>query len=307
MTSAAPAAGDDAPAATPEVVVHPDAAALAVDVASRLLTRLAALQSDAERVSLVLTGGRTGIAVLEQVRGSHRRDTVDWTRIDVFWSDERFVPVRDDERNERQAREALLDHVPTPPHSVHAIAASDGRFGDDLDLAAHDYDLVLRSRSRRNGQLFDVCLLGVGEEGHVASLFPDSPAVRAADRYAVAVRNSPKPPACRVSLTLCAIRRADEVWLMTGGTGKADAVAAALAPGTDERALPAAGARGLRRTVWFLDRRQPPGCRRASAASSSLRPLDRCPRRDRLGRAPARSAECCSGCEKCSTTSLGLS
>ena len=101
--------------------------------------------------------------------------------------------------------------------------------------------------------VFDVCLLGVGEEGHTASVFPDSPAVHEKQRTVVAVRDCPKPPPTRVSLTLPAIRRSTQVWLMTTGEAKADAIAAALG-GATEVDIPAAGARGQQRTLWLLDR-----------------------------------------------------
>jgi 6-phosphogluconolactonase len=99
---------------------------------------------------------------------------------------------------------------------------------------------------------FDVFLLGVGEEGHTASIFPDSPAVHEIERSVVAVHDCPKPPPVRVTLTLPAIRRAAEIWLITSGKGKAEAVAAALG-GAGEVALPAAGARGRYHTRWLLD------------------------------------------------------
>ncbi|GAA3874704.1 6-phosphogluconolactonase [Saccharothrix violaceirubra] len=229
----------------PEVLVHRDGDLLAAAVAARLITALV----DAQRVrgvaSLVLTGGRTGTAVLERLRGASARDAVDWSRVDVYWGDERFLPAGHPDRNETQARAAFLDHVPVS--RVHAVEPSDGRFGDDPDAAAAAYAAVLDPMPE-----FDVFLLGVGEEGHTASLFPSSPAVLERERTAVAVRDCPKPPPTRVSLTLPAIRRAREVWLMTTGEAKAEAVAAALA-GASEVDIPAAGATGTGRTLWLLD------------------------------------------------------
>src|SRR6185312_7649309 len=142
--------------------------------------------------------------------------------VDVFWGDERFVPADSDERNEKGARAALLDQVPLDPARVHAMAPSDGQFGADVDAAADAYGRVI---SRRNG--FDVLMLGMGPEGHIASIFPDSPAVYD-DRPVVAVRNCPKPPPTRISLTLPTIRTAHEVWVVTAGEDKAAAVAMAF-------------------------------------------------------------------------------
>ncbi|MBW4720937.1 6-phosphogluconolactonase [Saccharothrix obliqua] len=236
----------------PEVVVHRDGDLLAAAAAARLITRLVDAQAARGTAALVLTGGRTGTAVLEQVRVSPARDAVDWSRVDLYWGDERFLPSGHADRNETQARTALLDHVPVDPARVHAVAASDGRFGDDPDAAADAYAEVLAAAGGGSVPAFDVLLLGVGEEGHTASIFPDSPAVHERERSVVAVRDCPKPPPTRVSLTLPAIRRAREVWLVTTGAAKAEAVAAALT-GADEVRLPAAGAVGDQRTLWLLD------------------------------------------------------
>ncbi|TQM84223.1 6-phosphogluconolactonase [Saccharothrix saharensis] len=237
----------------PEVVVHRDGELLAAATAARLVTSLVDAQAARGSASLVLTGGRTGIAVLEHLRATPARDAVDWSRVDLYWGDERFLPSGHPERNETQAREALLDHVPVPAGRVHVMEPSDGRFGDDPEAAAAAYaDVLAAAGPDGSVPSFDVCLLGVGEEGHVASIFPGSPAVRERERPVVAVRDCPKPPPTRVSLTLPAIRAAREVWLITTGAAKAAAVATGLTD-EDEVRLPAAGARGLRRTLWLLD------------------------------------------------------
>jgi 6-phosphogluconolactonase len=209
-----------------------------------LAATLASAQARSGTASVVLTGGRTGIAVLTALRSA----TLDWSSLDIYWGDERFLPAGDPERNETQARSALLDHVPVSPARVHPMAPSDGDYGDDPDAAAEAYAVLLK-----DVPTFDVCLLGVGEEGHTASIFPHSPAVRETARTVVAVRDCPKPPPTRVSLTLPTIRRAAEVWLVTTGSAKADPVRVALA-GADEVDIPAAGARGQRDTLWFLDK-----------------------------------------------------
>lgn len=242
---------------SPQVVVHADAELLAAAAAARLVTTVVDAQSARGWASVVLTGGRTGTAVLANLRDSPARDAIDWSRIDLYWGDERFLPSGDPERNETQAREALLDHIPVAPERVHVMEPADGRFGDDPDAAAAAYADLLAANARPEDHAsvptFDVCLLGVGEEGHVASIFPESPAVYETDRTVVAVRDCPKPPPTRVSLTLPSIRRSTEVWLITTGAGKAAAVAMALG-GAGEVQVPAAGALGQRRTLWLLDR-----------------------------------------------------
>jgi 6-phosphogluconolactonase len=238
----------------PEVVIHSEPDVLAAAAAARLVTTVVDAQTARGWASVVLTGGRTGTAVMAHLNASPARDAIDWQRIDLYWGDERFLPAGDPERNETQAREALLDHIPVPAQRVHVVEPSGGRFGDDPDAAAAAYAEVLAAAADGSGvPAFDVCMLGVGEEGHTASMFPDSPAVHETARMVVAVRNSPKPPPTRISLTLPAIRRSAEVWLMTTGAAKADAVAKALG-GASEIEIPAAGARGTRRTLWLLDR-----------------------------------------------------
>ena len=118
----------------PDVTVRPDAASLARAVAEELVARLAAAQATHGSASVVLTGGGIGTAVLEQVAALG--DGIDWSAVDVWWGDERFVPADDDDRNEKAARRVLLDGVGVPAARVHAMPPSDGRFADPEDAAA---------------------------------------------------------------------------------------------------------------------------------------------------------------------------
>jgi 6-phosphogluconolactonase len=239
----------------PDVVVEPNPDGLARTVAAALVARLAAAQVVHGTASVVLTGGGVGIAVLEEVAGlvaEPIRETVDWGAVDVWWGDERYVPADSDERNEKQARRALLDHVGIPEHRVHPMPPADGVF-DDPEEAAAWYAEELAVAAGAGGGLprFDVLLLGIGPEGHTASIFPESPAV-SDSRPVFAVRDCPKPPPTRISLGFSAINTAEEVWLVVTGEGKAPAVAAALS-GADPVQLPAAGVHGRRATRWLLD------------------------------------------------------
>jgi 6-phosphogluconolactonase len=234
-----------------DVHVLADGDELTTSVASHLAARLEALQRSGTTPYLVLTGGRTGIAVLESLRAA-AAGSVEWSDVHLFWGDDRFVAHSDPDRNEHQAQEALLGHVPVDPEHVHRMEPSDGRFGADPEAAARGYERTLHEFARPGQPLFDICLLGVGEEGHVASIFPDSPAVTEKGRSVLGVVDCPKPPPTRVSLTLPAIQRSREVWLMTTGAAKATAVAAALGDARPSD-VPAAGAVGLERTLWFLD------------------------------------------------------
>lgn len=240
-----------------DIAVHADPDVLAAAAAARLVTRLVDLQSAGGVPKLVLTGGGVGIAMLEHLRHSPARDAVDWSRVEFYWGDERFLPPGDPERNETQARAALLDHVRVDPARVFPMGADTGTGPSGADAAAEEYAAVLAraARPEDHGPVpsFDVLLLGMGGEGHTASVFPHSPAVYETERSVVAVHGCPKPPPTRVSLTLPAIRRAAEVWIVTTGEAKAAAVAMALS-GAGEVALPVAGAQGRRRTRWLLDR-----------------------------------------------------
>jgi 6-phosphogluconolactonase len=242
---------------TPDIAVHSHPNVLAAAAAARLITRLVDLQAAGNTPKIVLTGGTTGIAVLEQIRATVARDAVDWGRVEFYWGDERFVPPDDPERNEKQAREALLDHIPVDPAKIFPMGADTGTGPAGAEAAAEEYATVLAraARPEDHGPVpsFDVLMLGMGEEGHTASVFPHSPAVYETERSVVAVHGCPKPPPTRVSLTLPAIRQAAEVWIMTTGQSKAAAVAMALG-GAGEVAIPVAGARGRRRTLWLLDR-----------------------------------------------------
>ncbi|MEJ8281558.1 6-phosphogluconolactonase [Pseudonocardia spirodelae] len=240
-----------------QVAVHPDAESLAAATAARLVTALVDLQAAGTVPRVVLTGGGVGIALLRDVASSAARHAVDWSRVDLFWGDERFVPADDDERNDRQAREALLDALPLDPARVHPMPAAPAGGGtrDDATAAAARYaDLLAElARPEEDGiPAFDITLVGMGEEGHTLSVFPDSPAVHERAATVVAVFDCPKPPPTRISLTLAAARRSREVWVVAAGKGKAPAVAGALT-GTPQTELPVGGARGTGRTRWLLD------------------------------------------------------
>jgi 6-phosphogluconolactonase len=242
----------------PEVLVHASGDLLASAAAARTVTRLADAIAAEGRAHLVLTGGGIGTKVLAAIAAAPARDAVDWRRVDFWWGDERFEVAGDPERNETGARAALLDALGVAPARIHAVPGPDGPDGDDPDAAAARYAAELAAAAGQPGAgangavpAFDVLMLGIGPEGHVASIFPESPAAHATGSV-VAVRNSPKPPPTRISLTFSAIQAAREVWILASGAEKADAVAEALS-GVSRDKVPAAGARGRDRTLFLLD------------------------------------------------------
>jgi 6-phosphogluconolactonase len=234
------------------VETFPDSDALVAAAGERLIGVIESAAAARGQALIVLTGGGNGNRLLRYLR--ERSGRVDWAKVHLFWGDERYVTETDGERNDKQAREALLDHIEIPSRNVHPMPASDGEFGNDLGAAALGYEQVLAANAEpgQPAPVFDVHLLGVGPEGHVNSLFPDTPAVREKTRLVVGVEDSPKPPPTRITLTLPAIQRSREVWLMVSGGEKAEAVAAAVG-GADPVSVPAAGAVGQDHTVWFLD------------------------------------------------------
>jgi 6-phosphogluconolactonase len=220
-------------AADVTVATFPDTDALVAAAGDRLASAIDSAIAQRGLATIVLTGGGTGIALLKRL-GSH---PVDWARVHLFWGDDRFVPHDDAERNEKQAREALLDHIDIPAANIHPMPPSDGEFGPDIRAAADAYQDVLAANAEPGSPtpIFDVHLLGMGGEGHINSLFPHTAAVREADRMVVGVDDSPKPPPRRITLTLPAIRRSRQVWLVVSVD------------------VPAAGAVGSESTLWLLD------------------------------------------------------
>ncbi|MDQ1530466.1 MAG: 6-phosphogluconolactonase [Microbacteriaceae bacterium] len=235
------------------VLVHPDGDALIAAVAARSLTKAVDLLDEFDVVNVVLTGGTAGGDVQRAVAASGMRNTIDWSRVHFWWGDERFLPKNHPDRNEVQAREALLDHLQVPEANIHPFPASDEI--EDIDRAAAAYAEVLQQFAPDGARLprFDITFLGVGPDGHIASLFPDREGIREEEKTVVAVRNSPKPPPERLSLTLPAINSSNRIWMVLSGPEKASALGLALA-GASPAEVPVAGAQGRKRTVFFVDR-----------------------------------------------------
>ncbi|WP_263119895.1 6-phosphogluconolactonase [Cellulomonas fimi] len=243
---------------TRTVLVHPDAKVLAEATAARLLTKLIDLQSGQSPVHVGLTGGTVGIATLAAVARSEARHAVDWTGVHLWWGDERFLPDGDPDRNETQAREALIGALgdALPASNVHPMPALDASAGIATpEDSAAAYAAELRSLAVDGAELpvLDVLMFGMGPDGHVASLFPGHPGVDVSGVTTTGVHDSPKPPPLRVSLTFDAIHTAREVWVVAAGAEKAGAVASALTPGTPAATTPAAHATGTDATLWLVD------------------------------------------------------
>jgi 6-phosphogluconolactonase len=193
--------------------------------------------------ALALSGGETPKPLYRRLATHHRRD-VSWSAVHLFWSDERFVPPDDPESNSGSAR-AILAALPLLPENVHA---PDTR-GGNADDAARSYEEELKRFDR-----LDTTLLGLGEDGHVASLFPGAPSLEETGRLVVPVYDAPKPPLVRLTMTLPAINRSRVVQVLVSGAGKRDALLRAL------RESPPRTPAGLLRSgaIFWVDRAAAP-------------------------------------------------
>jgi len=233
--------------------VSPSREELATAVATALLARIAEVQARGEVPQIGLTGGSVADELHREVARLSPGSGVDWSRVVLWWGDERWLPTGSPDRNEVQAHAAFISSVGADPRNVHAMPSSDS--GLSLADAALAYSATIREFGAR---FFEVLMLGIGPDGHVASLFPGHPAAEVTDAIAVPVEGSPKPPPERISLTFEAMDRSNAVWFVAAGEDKAAAVAAASSvtaePGTPEAIeCPARVPRGTVETVWFLD------------------------------------------------------
>ena len=238
--------------AGPRIEVHESPDDLATAVAGELFARLADAQAAGQVPQIGLTGGsianRIHAELARLTTASDSGSDVDWSQVVFWWGDERFVEPASPDRNERQARELFLDLVDVDPAKVHPMPSTESASSAEEGAAAYGEEM----RDHGAGQ-FEVLMLGVGPDAHVASLFPGYPQLDV-DDIALAVHDSPKPPPDRITLTLPCLNRSKAVWFVVAGEDKADAVALALAEGTDVHDAPASGVSGQDETIWFLDR-----------------------------------------------------
>ena len=238
------------------VIVHPNAAVLAEVTAARWLLRILDMQSVRRPVHTVISGGTVGIALLAAALRSPLVGAVDWSGVHFWFADERYLKSGKADRNETQAREALLDPLIEagllPEANIHSIPGPDK--SKSIEQAADDYAATLASFAAPGEKVpaFDVVLLGMGPDGHTASLFPGDRAALNSIASVVPVHDSPKPPPERVSLSLDALNAGRQVWFVVAGAEKAERTAEALTDGSVDD-VPAAGVAGKDFTLWLID------------------------------------------------------
>jgi len=229
--------------AAPQVVRYLDADDLAHHAARRLLDALIDFQAGGRVAQLCLTGGRIALRTYARLAQLVVGSDLDPARLELWWGDERFVPTDDPERNAGPTLAALAGRFVLEPSRTHPMPAADGVIDAGAGAMAYAKEL--------GDTPFDLVLLGVGEDGHVASIFPDHPSSEPTAQTVIGVSDSPKAPAERISLTLPTLSRAGQVWFLASGAEKAAAVAAAV---TGDQSVPAGRVRGEEATLWLVDR-----------------------------------------------------
>ena len=240
----------------PEISVHPDPDALAHDAARRFVQSAREAIDLADRFSVALSGGSTPKA-MHQILAADYRDAIDWTKVEIFFGDERSVPPDHAESNYRMASETLLSKVPIPPDNVHRM-----RGEIDPNEAAKEYGLMLKEKfpSTGSGQAadggLDLIFLGLGEDGHTASLFPGTAAVNETHHRCVAnyAEHSTTGKSWRITLTAPFINRCRAVIFLVAGAAKAKALSAVLEGPPQPQKFPAQLIQPQNgKLIWLVD------------------------------------------------------
>lgn len=229
-------------APAPRILRHGGPDELVADAAQTLLDQLVARQGEQDAVHLCLSGGSAANQVYAAFAELASDSDLDVGKLHIWWSDEMFVPTIDPERNATQSLALLARRLQLNTAQIHSMPASDGNADPGESAFAYAQEL--------GDTDFDVLVLGMGVDGHVASIFPRHSSSEPTSKAAIGVQDAPKPPSERISLTVPTLNRAGSTLLLVSGPEKAQAVAEALAPGS---VVPAAQVRGRRETLWFVD------------------------------------------------------
>ncbi len=236
----------------PDVRVSTDGSELSFHAAEAAVEVIGNAVAGTGRCSVVLSGGSTP-RILHRLLASRFREQIPWSQLHLFWGDERYVPHDDALSNYRMAKETLLDQVPCPADNIHPMPTH----LEDPDAAAREYEAVLRSYfdgGRPQGDpRFDLVFLGLGDDGHTASLFPGSSALKESVRWVLPVTTPAEPP-LRLTLTLALLTRSANTYFLVTGQGKAREVGRVLTGSADPGIYPAAAIQlGEGKVIWWLD------------------------------------------------------
>ena len=228
----------------PIVYRLPNAGEVANAAADAFYEKLEKLFEVKPEVHVVLTGGTVGIATLAAIGDHELAKATDFSRVNFWWGDERFVASDSPDRNAGQAKSALLRKINVSQEKIHEFPSTDS------DLTLDDAAEVFAEHFAAISPEFDIVFMGMGPDGHICSLFPGKPTPPAGTKV-IAEHNSPKPPPERLSFTYEAINDASEVWFLVAGADKQDAVAVAF--GDAPESLPVGRVHGKSKTIWFVD------------------------------------------------------
>ncbi|WP_129658544.1 6-phosphogluconolactonase [Rothia uropygialis] len=242
----------------PLAIEYPTKDLVAEAAAARLLLYLGDQTTQGRDVHISITGGSLGTGIWEAVSQNNLAGTVDWASVHIWWSDERFLPSGDPERNAQQVFDAFFEHGPVPESNLHVMGAAE-EYADQYEAAqAYTDELSRYAEEGHSSPRFALSLLGMGPDGHIASLFPGKEEIHLEHEGVVGVANSPKPPPERISMTRSMINNSDRIWFLVAGSDKRDAferVWAARDQKPDRDGLaetPASGARGLSETLYLI-------------------------------------------------------
>lgn len=236
-----------------QLVVTPDREALVTRVADRFIDYATEVLAEESQFRVVLTGGTVGIDTLQAIANHPKAGSVDWSRVRLWWGDERFVPADNPDRNDHQAQEVFLSRLPIPEGNIYRFPTADH---GDVDEAARSYGQLMRSQADPGEEwpTFHVAFAGMGPDAHVLSVFPGSAQARVDVPDILAVSDSPKPPPQRLTMTIALLNLSRKVWIVAAGAEKSTALTLALSPETTTWDAPVAGLHGRDSTEIFVDR-----------------------------------------------------
>lgn len=217
-------------------------------MAERFVTLAEEAVNKRNRFTVALAGGSSVQMLYEMLRSDSYRDRIPWDKIHVFWGDERAVPFEDDLSNAKMAHEKLLNHVPVPENQIHRMKGE-----MEPGEAADEYEAVLKRHFGKQELVFDLILLGMGTDGHTASIFPGSEAVRETERLVTTGYNS-EQGTHRITLTAPLINQARQLFFAVFGEGKAETLRQVLEGEYTPEKLPVQLIRSDQSEItWFLD------------------------------------------------------